>query len=84
MLGAKDRLGQINDQLMSQTRLQRIIDTYQHVKEIVGALKTLLPPGVELTLRMNEGLPAMFVDPEHINRRAGQSLAKLRERSWRM
>jgi two-component system, cell cycle sensor histidine kinase and response regulator CckA len=44
------------------------IDAYQHVKEIVGALRTLLPPGVELTLRMSEGLPAMFADPEHISR----------------
>jgi hypothetical protein len=36
MLGAKDRLGQINDQLMSQTRLQRIIDTYQLYPSLRG------------------------------------------------
>lgn len=44
------------------------IDAYQHVKGIVDTLKTLLPPGVELILRMDEGLPPMFADPEHINR----------------
>ena len=36
MLGAKDRLGQINDQLMSQTRLQRIIDAYQLYPSLRG------------------------------------------------
>jgi signal transduction histidine kinase len=45
-----------------------LFDIHQHLKETVGILKNLLPQGVELTLQMDEELPLMFADPEHINR----------------
>ncbi|HEX4139508.1 MAG TPA: ATP-binding protein [Candidatus Methylacidiphilales bacterium] len=51
----------------SEAHLLRV-ETASFLEEATAALRVLLPSSIEIKLRMAEGLPALFADPEHIRR----------------
>jgi signal transduction histidine kinase len=51
----------------SEARLVRV-ETFPFLKEAAATLRLLMPPNIEVTLDVQDELPALFADPEHIRR----------------
>jgi signal transduction histidine kinase len=51
----------------SDARLVRV-ESVPFLKEISNALRTLLPQNIDVNLQIEDELPALFADPEHVRR----------------